>query len=307
MFIEKYKPRTFDDFNYHHEIINTIKNNLHNIQNMLFFGPPGCGKTTLANIIVNTIYIETNYKSNNCLKLNASDERGIDTIKNKVKDFCTKSVYGSFKFKIIIFDEADMLTIEAQTSLRKIMEDYTNTKFILICNYEDKIINPILSRCLKFSFSKIPLEYMQTYLRSILDKEKCTNYEIIDIIIKYTNGDLRKSIILLEIFSKASLSKNNIHKLLGIVDINDLKIFLDSITEKTIFKKTNEFIRKSYPLKNFMDCYKKIILTHEVISDKNKKKMLIDLSNYDSNIYYNVDQEILLLNIFSDYIKYSRE
>lgn len=307
MWLIKHKPRTFEDYKYHSDIINIIKGQINDIKNMLFFGPPGSGKTTLSDIIVSSIYNEKGIKYN-VLKLNASDERGITVIRNKLTNFCTKTVYGKYDFKIIILDEADMLTYESQTALRKIMEDYPNTKFILICNYENKIINPLVSRCLKLYFPKINKDYLRDYLKNILIKEginvKNKHEKIIKIIIDYTNGDLRKSIILLESLYHLNITDmtKKLKEVLGIIEIKDIDKFMKSITNSNMFKKIGEFNSKSWSLNIFMDKYKEYILNNNSLKDDTRKKIFIKLSDYDNMLFNNTDKDIILLNIFSDFI-----
>ena len=307
MWLLKHKPRSFDDYNYHKEIINIIRDQIDNIKNMLFFGPPGSGKTTLSDIIISELYDKKGIK-NNVLKLNASDERGISIIRKKLTNFCSKSVYGKYDFKMIILDEADMLTYESQTALRKIMEDYPNTKFILICNYENKIINPIISRCLKLHFKKITTDYLENYLSNILVKEGITvrkkHKNIIKMILNYTNGDLRKSIILLESLHHLTISDitKKLKEVIGIIEMKDIKTFFKTLNNVNIFKKIGEFNQKSWSLNNFLDKYKEYILSTNEVTDEKKREIFVNLSDYDNMLYNNTDRDVILLNVFSDYI-----
>jgi len=150
---EKYRPNTFEGMVGQDEIIKRIKNmtNSMNIPHLLFAGPAGKGKSTLALIIVKELFKET-WKEN-YLELNASDERGIDVVRQKVKDFARTKALASVPFKVIFLDEADALTKEAQQALRRTMENFTSTcRFILSCNYSSKILDPIQSRCAMFRF-----------------------------------------------------------------------------------------------------------------------------------------------------------
>lgn len=299
--INKYKPMTFEEYNYHLDIISIFDNNLENIQNMLFYGNAGTGKTTFSNIIVNMIYKNNeDLIKNNVLKLNASDERGINIVKTKIQEFCKKQNYGGVKFKFLILDEADAITYEAQTALRKIMEIYPNTKFCLICNYEDKIINPIQSRCLKLYFKPITEEFIGQFLENILRKENIFNdksFGLINFIIKITNGDIRKSIILLESLNGINdIDEEKLKTILGIIDIKEIEEMIDNLTYDNLRQTVTNIMRKSYQLKKLLDIIKQIVLK------RNIKGILIKLSKYDNLIFYNVDSEIILINIFTDFL-----
>ena len=150
---EKYRPRVFDDMVGQEEIIKRVRAlaNSMNIPHLLFAGPAGTGKSTLALIIVKSLFGES--WRENYLELNASDERGIDVVRQKVKDFARTKALGDVPFKVIFLDEADALTKEAQQALRRTMENYTGTcRFVMSCNYSSKIIDPIQSRCVIFRF-----------------------------------------------------------------------------------------------------------------------------------------------------------
>ena len=150
---EKYRPITFSEVVGQEDIIKRIESltNTLNIPHLLFAGPAGTGKSTLALIVVKELFAET-WKEN-YLELNASDERGINVVREKVKSFARTKALGKVPFKVIFLDEADALTPEAQQALRRTMENYAATcRFILSCNYSSKIIDPIQSRCAIFRF-----------------------------------------------------------------------------------------------------------------------------------------------------------
>lgn len=156
---EKYRPKTFSEVKGQDAVVNKVKSFVEqkNIPHLLFAGPPGVGKSTLALVIARELFGE-NWRQN-FLELNASDERGIDVVRVKVKDFARTKAIGNVPFKIIFLDECDALTKEAQQALRRTMENYTSTcRFILAANYSSKIIDPIQSRCAVFRFKPLPQE-----------------------------------------------------------------------------------------------------------------------------------------------------
>ena len=172
MFIEKYRPKTFDQIKGQEKIVERveafIKSN--NMPHLMFSGPAGVGKTTLSLIVAREMYGENWH--HNFLELNASDERGIDVVRHKVKDFARTKSIKNVNFKIIYLDECDSLTKEAQQALRRTMENYSNTcRFILSCNYSSKIIDPIQSRCSVFRFSPLSLENVGEFVDHIAEKE----------------------------------------------------------------------------------------------------------------------------------------
>lgn len=156
---EKYRPKDFSEMFGQEHVIPRIQAFVEqkNMPHLLFAGPAGTGKTTLA-IVIAIRFFKENWH-NNFLELNASDERGIDVIRNKVKDFARTRAIGDVPFKIIYLDECDALTREAQQALRRTMENYTKTcRFVLSCNYSSKIIEPIQSRCAVFRFRLLSKE-----------------------------------------------------------------------------------------------------------------------------------------------------
>ncbi|MEK6950503.1 MAG: replication factor C small subunit [Nanoarchaeota archaeon] len=159
---EKYRPGTFDQIKGQRDIVEKIKAfvTTKSMPHLLFAGPAGVGKTTLSLVIAKQLFGEE--WRQNVLELNASDTRGIDTVRGQVKDFARTKAVGDVPFKIIILDESDALTKEAQQALRRTMENYTKTaRFILLANYSSKIIDPIQSRCAIFRFK--PLSEAEIY------------------------------------------------------------------------------------------------------------------------------------------------
>ena len=195
---EKYRPGTFDDIKGQKEIVEKIKAFVKskNMPHLLFSGPAGVGKTTLSLVIARELFGE-NWRENT-LELNASDERGIDVVRVKVKDFARTKAIGEVPFKLIYLDESDALTREAQQALRRTMENYTRTcRFILSCNYSSKIIDPIQSRCAVFRFKPLSKEEITEVICNVCKGEggevdQFFHPNVIDALYEVSDGDVRR-------------------------------------------------------------------------------------------------------------------
>ena len=187
LLVEKYRSKTLDSYVGNNHIKKTIEQYLgqNDIQNLIFYGPAGTGKTTLAKLIVNNL---------NCdyLYINASDERGIETIRDKVSGFASTASFKSLK--VVILDEADFLTIQAQASLRNVIETFSRTtRFIMTCNYVERIIDPLQSRCQVLKIIPPSKKEVAVHLAKVMAYE-AISYDVEDIktIVNQYYPDLRK-------------------------------------------------------------------------------------------------------------------
>lgn len=179
---EKYRPARLNDINGNNEVMECLKSfSLSDLPNLLFYGPPGTGKTTAIRALI------ADLPRQNVMELNASDSRGIDTVRVQIKEFAqTKTAL----VKVVVLDEADSMSRDAQSALRRIMEDHENTRFCLICNYARKILPPIASRCTRFRFCPVN---ETGRIREVCLKEgiRFTD-DGIELINEYSDGDMRK-------------------------------------------------------------------------------------------------------------------
>ena len=207
MWAEKYRPKTLGDMVDQKEIVERLKSFVksRNVPHCIFAGPPGTGKTTAALCLARDLYGDV-YREH-LMELNASDERGINVVRETVKTFARARSIGEIPFKIMILDESDNMTSDAQQALRRTMERYTETcRFILCANYSGKIIEPIQSRCAPFRFTFLPREEQDKYLRHIAENENVKLLKDgLDAIFEICSGDLRKAINTLQ--AAASLNK----------------------------------------------------------------------------------------------------
>lgn len=279
---EKYRPKEFSEIKGQKEIVKRAKAFVKqkNMPHLLFSGPAGTGKTTLALVIAKKLF-GTGWRDN-VLELNASDERGIDVIRNKVKDFARTRAIGNVPFKIIYLDESDALTKEAQQALRRTMENYTRTcRFILSCNYSSKIIEPIQSRCAIFRFKlltkKDVIEIIENIAKSeslkIDEKAKEALYHI-------SNGDCRRMENILQ--SSAALSNKITGELIYSIASIARPKEINNVLQLALKNKFNDARNKlldimlEYGLSGF-DVIKQIqkeILTLDI--EPRKKMFLID-------------------------------
>lgn len=197
---ERYRPSTFNEIMGQNKIVERVAGMVRekNINNLLFAGPAGTGKSTIAIVIAKELFGKS-WKEN-FLEKNASDERGIDVIRNEIKMYSqTKSMVG-VPFKIIFLDEADSLTKEAQNALRRMMETYSNNvRYILSCNYSSKIIDPIASRCSVFHFRPLEKDDLKNVIKKISKEENLKmDDKAMGAIYDLSEGDVRRAINILQ-------------------------------------------------------------------------------------------------------------
>jgi DNA polymerase III delta prime subunit len=293
--IEKYRPSKLEDIQNQDDIknifIDMVKNR--NLPHMIFYGGAGTGKTSTAIAICKQLY-KDNY-NDYVLELNASDERGIRVVREKIKTFSQKAVDNDFK--IIILDEADAMTSDSQFALRRIIEKYSiNTRFFLICNYINKIIPPLLSRCAVFRFKTMNNLEIETILKNIMNKEGI----IIDKsnINKIIKDDLRKSINNLQklIFLNRKCTKDNkIHLKYFDDDINlDIKKIIYDENLDTM-EYTNHLINEGYSFEELYYILKKEILSNDDIEDEDKARIFMEMCrSYDKIV--NGSSELININ-----------
>ncbi|DBB01889.1 hypothetical protein WJX77_011612 [Trebouxia sp. C0004] len=205
--VDKYRPKNVGEVAYQDEVVQTLEKAMQsaNLPHLLFYGPPGTGKTSTALAVARQLYGPELMKAR-VMELNASDERGISVVRDKIKAFASTAVgfpvagYPCPPYKLLILDEADSMTQDAQNALRRTMEAHTNvTRFVFICNYVSRIIEPLASRCAKFRFKPLHGDIMSKRIHHICEAEGVTlSDEALSTLGRVSTGDLRKAITTLQ-------------------------------------------------------------------------------------------------------------
>lgn len=312
--IEKYRPKKLKDIISQDESINILNNTLISgeLPHLLLYGGPGTGKTSSILALCNELFGP--YRVNErVLELNASDERGINIVRGKIINFSKISIgtsdpkYKCPPYKIIILDEADAMTKEAQAALRKVMEENSNiTRFCFICNYINQIIEPINSRCVKIRFKPINKESILNRINNIAINENIkVNNEAINAISKICNGDLRKGILLLQnlkYLNKKYISDIDIYNVCNYITFDKLLYFIEKLKDKNInniINITTEIINNGYVFNSVIYEIINFIKTNKNIEDKFKAKFIFEISDIEKKINEGSDEYIQLLKIFN--------
>ncbi|XP_075223002.1 replication factor C subunit 4 [Lycorma delicatula] len=284
--VEKYRPRTVDDVVEQNEIVNVLKQCLSgaDLPHFLFYGPPGTGKTSTIIAAARQLFGDL-YKER-ILELNASDDRGIQVIRDKVKNFSQLTASGVRpdgrpcpSFKIVILDEADSMTHAAQAALRRTMEkESRSTRFCLICNYVSCIIDPLTSRCSKFRFKPLGEGMMQSRLEMICREEK-VKYEssALRCLVETSGGDLRRAITCLQSSARLKgdegITFEDVLEVTGVVPDRWLLGLLE-ICQQNDFQKVESYVeqlmREAYSAAVILEQLQQIVINSFEISDKKK-------------------------------------
>ncbi|TVY22145.1 Replication factor C subunit [Lachnellula hyalina] len=244
--VEKYRPDTLEDVSGHQDILATINKfvDTNRLPHLLLYGPPGTGKTSTVLALARRIYGAKNMRQM-VLELNASDDRGIDVVREQIKTFAsTKQIFimnptnnpatSIATYKLIILDEADAMTSTAQMALRRIMEKYTaNTRFCVIANYTHKLSPALLSRCTRFRFSPLKERDIRVLVDKVITEEKVNiSPDATDSLVKLSKGDMRRA---LNVLQACHASSTPLH-IKGTPKIAEKDIVRDLITETTIYE-----------------------------------------------------------------------
>ena len=330
---EKYRPKTLGDITQDENIIKLFENYIQtkNMSHLLLYGPPGTGKTSTIRALGRELFKE--HFTNRVIEFNASDDRGINAVREKItgeaRKLSTEAPCNDGStipaFKIIILDEADAMTDEAQDALRVIIEQYSGvTRFCFICNYISKITDAIKSRCSKVYFKKLTTECMMKKINEIALTENMTLEEkILKSIIEASNGDMRRAIVILQNLKYLYAYRNTINKNLSEMTMDELKListigiknkvshnitptdicniasFIDMKQATQIINKTiklpsiisinlyvKDIIAMGFPIDNILTQLNRAVLRHSNMTDLQKAQIF----KYTSSIFYKIKE-----------------
>jgi replication factor C subunit 2/4 len=311
--VEKYRPKSVDDVSHQGEVVAGLRAAMEskNLPHLIFYGPPGTGKTSTILACARQLF-GTEFRSR-VMELNASDERGIAVVRNKIKAFAQIAVpsgsgAGSLPpYKLIVLDEADSMTTDAQSALRRTMETYSKvTRFCIICNYISRIIPPIASRCAKFRFKPLPGAAMVGRLAHVAREEGVgTSEAVLAELITQSEGDMRRAIQMLQ----------SLHRLYGeemdaqaVLDISGAlpadrvaRIFevCRSGSFEALTALADEIIADGYPVSQVVAQMLEFVLTAPGMPEATKAKIAMQLAESDKQLIDGAGDHIQLMNILA--------
>ncbi|KAG0347127.1 hypothetical protein BG005_000353 [Podila minutissima] len=314
--IEKYRPKTMDDISSQEQVVAVLKKTMEsqNLPHLLFYGPPGTGKTSTILALARDIYGPEMIGSR-VLELNASDERGIQVIREKVKNFARSTVTHNIgsqncpPYKIIILDEADSMTGDAQSALRRTMETYSKlTRFCLICNYVTRIIEPLASRCAKFRFRPLEEKNSKECLDMICRQEDVKiSPEAILSLIRVSEGDLRKATMHLQSASRlvgkdGEIGLDVIADIAGTVPdsvIDGLEACWHTQDYKKIALEVQNVVAEGHSASKVLSQLHGRLLKNDMLSSVQKARIAEIFGDMDKALCDGADEQLQLLNMMT--------
>ncbi|KAG8823107.1 hypothetical protein FRC17_009406 [Serendipita sp. 399] len=346
--VEKYRPKTMDEVSSQEHAVSVLKKTLltTNLPHMLFYGPPGTGKTSTILALARELFGPDQFR-HRVLELNASDERGISIVREKIKEFARQTpkvvatvasdgkTYPCPPYKIVILDEADSMTQDAQGALRRIMETYAKiTRFCLVCNYVTRIIEPLTSRCSKFRFKPLETSSTSARLREIATLEKVTiTDDVIEALVTTSGGDLRRAITYLQSCSRLShasaeanggnpqiIRPEDVQEIAGVVPDGIIEGFASSLgldidkpsggqgmdvdempkrakNFDELRRKVKAIAREGYSASQILSQLHDLLILHPRLDARRKARCALILSEADKALCDGADEELWILEV----------
>jgi len=316
---EKFRPKTLNDIAHQKTVVAALRKSMEtaNLPHLLFYGPPGTGKTSTILAVARELYGPELMRAR-ILELNASDERGIAIVRTKIKNFAKIAVgtcnldpaYPNPPFKILILDEADSMTRDAQSALRRTMERWSKvTRFCLICNYVSRIIAPVSSRCAKFRFQSLPRKEIVGKLDAICKAESITASEDTYIALEtVSGGDLRKAITYLQsaslMVSKGDpVTPENVKQVSVRIPIEFADKLFEAATSQNfqdLYNQAEEAVKEGMPTSLLLEeLHDRVIQSTGTFSGCSMAEIVIQLANADAAVEDGADEFLQLLNVLS--------
>jgi len=313
--VEKYRPERIDDVAQQDEVVAALRGSLETgeLPNLMFYGPPGTGKTTVALALMKQFFGK-DWRLR-VKELNASDDRGITAVREKVKTFAQLAIgttqaglaSSKAKFRVVILDEADSMTHDAQAALRRIMEEFVHvTRFIIICNYVSKIIEPLHSRCSKFRFQPVSGEFQKSRLLHICEQENVRlGPGAIDRLVDLSKGDMRCAVTMLQ--TAVTFYDQVDDEALVEVACSVPERVVDNLLQCTRTAKSADemvllvrgFLLDGYGSQQVLDRLLEKVLSDSSILDLTKAKCAMLFSQVDERLTQGCDEELQLCFLFS--------
>jgi len=311
--VEKYRPKKVDEVSHQEEVVEVLKTAMKgsDLPNLLFYGPPGTGKTTT--ILAASRDLFGDIWRSRILELNASDERGIAVVRDKIKTFSQQTVSNSSStkvppFKIVILDEADSMTKDAQSALRRTMEkEGRSTRFCLICNYISRIIEPITSRCAKFRFKPLSDTAIKERIRMICDSENLTlkDDDAFKLLIDSSEGDMRKAITTLQSCSRlnTNITERDIFEVSGTIPNSWIDRLVNKVGKSGSFDKVDDFVKdlsaEGFSITRIISQVHDTVVGSDKMTDHQKSAICEKLAVSEARLLDGASEYLQMLDIIS--------